>query len=52
MAQGKTASGKVGKNVGASVVASPAFCIPTSMEIVLFFAVLKWKRYPMTKPVM
>ena len=46
-AQGITASGQLtAKNVEASTVASPAFCIPTSIEMVLFFAFEKLNSLP------
>ena len=46
-AQGITAKGQVvAKKVDASTVASPAFCIPTSMEMVLFFAFEKRNSLP------
>ena len=55
MAQGKTARAAIGfmaimageaKKLRASTVAMPAFCMPTSMESVLLFAVSKWKALP------
>ena len=46
-AQGITAKGQVvAKKVDANTVASPAFCIPTSMEMVLFFAFEKRNSLP------
>lgn len=46
---GSAASGS--KKRPASTVARPAFCMPTSMEIVRFRAVLKWNRRPARYPV-
>lgn len=47
MAHGTTAIGLVAtKKVIARFVPRPAFCMPTSMLIVRFLAVLKWKRVP------
>jgi hypothetical protein len=49
MAQGTIARGQVArKKRVARLVARPAFCIPTSMEMVRFFALLKWKSLPVT----
>ena len=46
-AHGMTANGQVAtKKVDASTVASPAFCIPTSIEIVRFFAFEKRNSRP------
>ena len=50
MAQGNTARGCEAKNVLDSTVASPAFCIPTSMLIVRFLAVLKPASLPDSHP--
>lgn len=50
MAQGSTARGWAAKKLPASTVASPAFCIPTSMEMVRFFAVLKPASFPENQP--
>ena len=50
-AHGMTAKGHVAaKKVEARTVASPAFCIPTSMEIVLFFALEKRNILPTLYP--
>ena len=47
MAHGTTERGFVAiKNVDAKLVARPAFCIPTSMLMVLFFAFENLKRRP------
>ena len=46
MAQGSTERGWAAKKVPARTVASPAFCMPTSMLMVRFLAVLKRARRP------
>ena len=46
MAQGNTDRGCAAKNVPAKTVANPAFCIPTSMEIVRRLAVLNFAIMP------
>ena len=47
MAHGTTANGLVAmKKLDARLVANPAFCIPTSMLIVRFLAVLNLKIVP------
>ena len=51
-AAGMTASGHdTAKNVEAKTVASPAFCIPTSMDMVRFFAFEKLNILPAEYPV-
>ena len=50
MAQGRTESGCVAKKVPARTVANPAFCMPTSIEMVRFLAVLKPAIFPVVHP--
>ena len=50
MAQGSTANGWAAKKVPASTVANPAFCMPTSIEIVRFLAVLNLASEPAVHP--
>ena len=51
MAHGTTASGLVAiKKFVARLVANPAFCIPTSMLMVRFLAVLNLNSVPVRKP--
>lgn len=50
MAQGSTDRGCAAKKVLARTVASPAFCIPTSMESVLLLGVLKRAKRPALHP--
>ena len=51
MAHGTTANGLVAiKKFVAKLVAKPAFCIPTSMLMVRFFAVLNLNSVPVRKP--
>lgn len=51
MAQGTTAMGLAAtKKVMARLVPRPAFCMPTSMASVFFFANEKWKRRPTLYP--
>ena len=51
MAQGTTAIGLLAtKKVMARFVPRPAFCMPTSMEMVRFLAVLKWNSRPTEYP--
>ena len=42
------APGSCGKNFAARPVPSPAFCTPTSIDMVRFFAVLNLKMMPRT----
>ncbi len=50
MAQGRTAKGWAAKKLPARTVARPAFCIPTSMEMVRFLAVLNPAKRPDVHP--
>ena len=50
IAQGSTAKGWLTKKLAANTVASPAFCIPTSIEIVRFLAILKCASTPEHHP--
>ena len=50
MAQGSTESGWAAKKVPASTVARPAFCIPTSIDKVRFFAMLNRASRPAVQP--
>jgi bile acid:Na+ symporter, BASS family len=50
MAQGNTARGWAAKKLPARTVARPAFCIPTSMLMVRFLAVLKPASFPASQP--
>ena len=50
MAQGSTASGCAAKKVPAMTVASPAFCMPTSMDMVRFLALLNPANFPAVHP--
>ena len=50
MAQGNTARGWAAKKLEARTVAKPAFCMPTSMEMVRFFAVVKPASRPAVHP--
>ena len=50
MAHGSTASGWDAKKFEASTVASPAFCIPTSILMVRFLAVLNLASFPANHP--
>ena len=46
MAQGNTERGWAAKKLPANTVAKPAFCMPTSMEMVRFLALEKWAKRP------
>ena len=50
MAQGNTANGCDTKKTKAKLVAKPAFCMPTSMLMVRFFAVLNFAARPANQP--
>ena len=50
MAQGRTERGCEAKKVLAKTVAKPAFCMPTSIDIVRFLALLKPARRPAVHP--
>lgn len=50
IAPGTVASARSGNAVPASEVASPEFCIPTSMESAFVLATFMWKSFPTPKP--